>query len=190
MARFSRWDRKVLHGATVAAATTAGAALAVTLIHSDQPLGFFDRLMWVLQSDIYTSVGIPAFVAGVLFFPVGILALRSRFGFAARAALTAAAVSFVNRVLVWASFENPDSLFKGLQSVWANPSMLWPSPFDTVALGLDWNAILGLTATAIAAGLAWAAQPLLKRIAKQPRLESISAFDAGQVRAPARVGVR
>lgn len=187
MARLSRWDRKVLQGATVAAAATAGAALAVTLIHSDQPLGFFERLWWVLKSDLYTSVGLPSFVAGVLFFPVGLKAVASRFGFALRAAATTAAVCLVNRTLVWASFENRDSLWEGLKAVWANPSMLWPSPLDAVALGLDWNALLGLTATAIAGGLAWAAQPLMKRIAKQPRFEPL--VEEQPVRAPARVRV-
>lgn len=190
MARLSRWDRKVVHGATVAAAAVAGAALAVTAINSDLPMGFFDRLFWTLKSDIYTSVGIPSFVAGFLFFPVGIKALAGRFGFALRAAATAAAVSLTNRVLVWASFENPNSLWDGLGAVWANPAMLWPQAADAVALGLDWNALLGLGATVLAGGLAWAAQPLLKRIAKQPRLSSEQSWESNGVRVPARVSVR
>jgi hypothetical protein len=188
MARLSRWDRKVVHGATVAAAAVAGAALAVTAINSDLPMGLFERLLWALKSDLYTSVGVPSFVAGFLFFPVGIKALAGRFGFALRAAATAAAVSFTNRVLVWASYENPDSLWAGLQAVWANPASLWPVAPDVVALGLDWNGLLGLSATALAGGLAWAAQPLLKRIAKQPRLSAEQAWEP--VRTPARVGVR
>lgn len=187
MARLSRWDRKVLQGATVAAAATAAAALAVTLIHSDLPMGFFERLRWVLEGDLYTSVGLPSFVAGALFFPVGLKAVASRFGFALRAAATAAAVSLVNRVLVWASFENRDSLFDGLRAVWANPALLWPSPADAVALGLDWNALLGLGATALAGSLAWAAQPLMKRIARQPRFAPVAEEQA--VHAPARVRV-
>jgi hypothetical protein len=190
MAKFSRWDRKVVQGATVAAVSTAGAAASVAAIESNGPFNFFDQLALALQSDIYTSVGIPAFVAGVLFFPVGLKALGSRFGFALRAAASAAAVSFVNRVLVWASYARPDSLPDGLKEIFATPALLWPRALDAVAFGLDWNALLGISATLLAGGLAWAAQPLLKRIARQPRFEPISTFDSQPMRVPARARVR
>ena len=190
MAKLSRWDRKVVQGATVAVASTAGAAASVAAIEAAGPFNFFDQLSLALQSDIYTSVGIPAFVAGVLFFPVGLNALRSRFGFALRAAGMAAAVSLVNRVLVWASFLQPNSLWDGLKEVFAHPAVLWPRAFDAVLFGLDWNALLGISATLLAGGLAWAAQPLARRIARQPRFEPISSFDAQPVRAPVRARVR
>lgn len=184
--RFSRLDRKVVQGATVAAAATAGAIVAVAAIHSDSPSDFVERLGWAAQSDIYTSVGLPSFVAGALFFPVGLRALSSRGWFAAKAAATAAAVSVVNRVLVWASYERPDSLWDGLGELWARPELLWPAPLDVVALGLDWNGLLGLTATALTGALAWAAQPLLRKIARGPRLGPIAEFEASSSARPLR----
>jgi hypothetical protein len=186
----SRWDRKVVQGATVAAAATAGAAISMAAIETHTVTDFLAYIGWALKSDIYTSVALPSFIAGLAFFPVGLKALRSRLGFALRAMGTTAAVCFVNRILVWSSYERPNNLLEGIKTIFDNPSLLWPRAIDAVALGLDWNVILGILATLFAGGMAWAVQPLMNRIVKQPRFEPVSSFEREPLRVPVRARTR
>jgi hypothetical protein len=122
------------------------------------------QLRW-FGPDATLRVGLPAALIGMLFFPVNLKTLGTRWSFAGRAALAAAICSLANRVLLFGARSD------GVWNVVTHPSALLPS------WPPDGNFVLGALAT-VTTGLAgWLLQPAMMRIARgmlPPHIERLS----------------
>lgn len=135
-----RVAKKLLHGVVPAVVAVLGARVGLLALGLSAPP----------LSGLVLRVGVPAFVVGLLFFPVSTAVVASRWSLTWRVLLAAMTVSVVNRLLVRGEFsditlaEVPDRL-----------RALVPSP-----AALDGNGqmmLLGVVGSVLAA---WLAQPL------------------------------
>lgn len=174
--------RKLVPGAATAAAAITVATLSVSVVHAD--------LLW-FGLDAAIRVGVPAFLVGMLFFPVNEQTLASRIGFSLRTMFAAAVAGLAHRVL-WISLLNGDQLpeygfdASSVLQVLRQPSMLWFDGFDTTAY-------LAMSAVAGATVVAYAAQPMLKRFARRQRptvASALSALDSKSIGAHAAIRQR
>lgn len=120
------------------------------------------KLAW-FGPDATLRVGVPAALVGMLFFPVNVKTLGSRWGFAARAAVATLASGLANRVL-WLGAQTDG----GVWSVLTHPTTL---------VAWDGNAQLCALAGAVAGLAGWLLQPPMLRLARgtlPPRIERIS----------------
>jgi hypothetical protein len=151
---------KLVQGLTTALASVGAATVAVSVMDGEP---YWFGLSAALR------VGVPAFLAGVLFFPVDAKALKSRAGFAVRALTAAFAASAAHRVLWWYMTQTIDE-----------GRTLVPTHLDPTAL---------LAAVAIGgAGVsAWLLQPALVKLARRPApLAMLERLDASEgLRSPA-----
>lgn len=174
--------RKLVPGFFTAAAAVGVATLSVSVVDG--------HLLW-FGLGAALRVGLPAFVAGLLFFPVAEKTLASRTGFALRAGFATLCSSIVHRALWTANAASDDPLkvgvdFSTLGDVFRHPLWLWPTaPIDTTAW-LAAAAIAGATTVGLLA------QPTLKRVARSRRPSTASALaqlDSSRAR-PAMVRTR
>jgi hypothetical protein len=175
--------RKIVPGLFTGAAAVGVATLSISVVEGE--------LLWFgLGAAI--RVGLPAFVAGMLFFPVNEKTLASRIGFALRTGFAAFASCVVHRVL-WTAMQLGDDLaavgidLGAVGEVLRHPSVLLPAGPVDVTAWLALSAISGATA------VGFILQPALKRLARAQRPSVASALaqlDATRGRAPAMVRTR
>ena len=144
--------RKLVQGLSTAMCAVGGATLAVSAIDGE--------LYW-FGLDAALRVGVPAFVMGLVFFPVDFKALERRGVFTLRALAAASLSCAAHRVLLWAA--RADGPY---------PLELVPTLTGDGPLGIDVTAWLAVLATSGAAAAAWLAQPALLRLARSPRLDA------------------
>ncbi|GEM_PF-2871775 len=172
--------RKIIPGVATAGLAVGAASLGVSVLDGSPQL---------LDLGAAIRVGLPAFVIGLIFFPVNEQSLSSRLGFGLQAGLAAAVSCLVHRVL-WTALDASDGLpafgidLVGVLPVLRHPSMLWPDSPDTTL----WLATSAIAAASVAGYLA---QPLLKNVARLRRRSVPSALAAltaaGGRSAPVRV---
>jgi hypothetical protein len=145
---------KLVQGVATAATAVSAAWLGVAVMTGS---------LHQFGVDAVLRVGAPAFVVGLLFFPLNVRTLSNRWRFVGRTVLAAIASSVVHRAFLGAWMFGPDVVLK-------NPGVLVPTQ-------LDGTLLLALTATAGAGLAAWLFQPALLRLARgalPARIERLS----------------
>jgi hypothetical protein len=145
---------KLVQGVTTAATAVTAAFLGVAA--TTHSFAYFDT--WAAL-----RVGAPAFVVGMLFFPLNVRTLSNRWRFVGRAVFAAVVSSLVHRTLLASFVLGPDFVLH-------NPDVLVPFSFDSTLQ-------LAMMATAGAGLAAWLFQPALLRLARgalPARIERIS----------------
>lgn len=134
-------SRKLLHGVTTALAGLAGARLALLVLGLSPP----DLAGLVIR------VGVPAFVVGVLFFPVRLPVLERRWSLGWRVLLAAITVGVCNRLMLKGDFSRltPGDLPRRIADLVPDPA------------ALDGNAKLIVLACVSSVAVAWLLQPLV-----------------------------
>lgn len=126
--------RKLVQGGSVAVIGLMTSQLALAVVGAGSP---------DLQG-LLLRVGLPSFVAGLVFFPVSARAVATRGAFAWRVLLIALAVGVTNRVLLKAA---------------------GPGEFLQTFLAFDGNLQVLILGVVAALGLAWVTQPVLTAVA-------------------------
>jgi hypothetical protein len=155
--------RKLVPGVTTALCSVGLATLTVSAIYAE--------LLW-FGTDAAIRVGLPAFVAGILFFPANERTLASRLGFALRSGFATAGACLAHRIL-WASKRGTGELPDSVDALWARLAaalhvVRYPRdlfPFEQV----DTTLLMSLGAIAGATAVGYLAQPVLLRFAKGRR---------------------
>jgi hypothetical protein len=125
--------RKLVQGTTVAVLAMAGVQVAMFVLLDVRELHLLGLTL---------GLGIPSFIAAVLFFPLSASVVTSRWSLCSRVLATTAVVGAANRAL----------LFRGDWSRF-------------VPRTLDGNAQLILTSLAVALVFSFVAQPVMARVA-------------------------
>lgn len=156
--------KKLAFGVSSAIGAVTLSTLAVSVVEGSFGLLDFEAVI---------RVGLPSFVAGMLFFPMNEAMLATRRGFSLRVGLAAFAAALVHRVLLFSvvldTFRDVPVPFSvdGLNALLAQPWLLMPQ-------GLDWPFVLETSAVTGAALAAYLLQPALLSVAKGRRRMPLS----------------